>query len=425
MRKLAKNMLLLTILVSGTQVIDIPLLNLTLFQIVLILSGFVVLLDIIRQGKIYKGKYLFLGICYLFSSIMAFFLSTYPSWAKSYLLLGLMTTMIILAFPNEFDINDIPLLEKTLIRSQYIVIPFSIYSIYMYYFQGGLPKKINLLGGMSVTLDDDFIQRAQAASQVRLSLPYATPPVLSIVMAVCLVILITNAQLFSKKVRYSLIVIYAFVLFFTGSRSGVLGLIVALFVWYIEDIRNKKMTKTKLFIFVAIAAAVIGVIIILSDTIYFRKLYGRTFSMDILTDRHFLVPLDGIIIWLSSIKNFVFGIGFGSSFYMTGMHTVLPAYFLNSFVTLIAERGILGLFIVFELLSFLYYSYLMSKKGNSHLKALFYGYLCCLVPCMTYEALNCYFLIFVLAIVPIQFVSCSKLGTEANTGITEDDCVRC
>lgn len=407
MKKRSRNLLLLIILTSGTQVIELPVGGFSIFQIVLIIAAVGILFDIINNRYIKRGRYLLIGICYIFSSILALMLSTYPSWARSYFLLGIMTAMIILVVPNLFTKSDILLLERTLIRSQYIAIPFSIYSFYMYYFRGGLPKVINLFAGLSISLDDDLIRRAQAASQVRLTLPYATPPVLSVVMAVCVVLLICNDELFEKKIRYTLIVIYAIILMFTGSRSGILGLVFSLGLWFLFDYRKKIKTRTTVLTGALILAVAVGILLYMSETTYFHKLYSlRSINIDLMSDRHFLVPLDGLIIWVGSIKNFVLGIGFGSSYNMTGVHTYLPPYFLNSFVTLVAERGILGLIIVIGMFSLLFASFSLIKRNlaSTSIKALFYGYVCCMVSCMVYEVLNCYFVIFIVAIMSVQFV---------------------
>ena len=133
MNNTIRNLFLLTILLSGTQVISSPFGGLSIFQISLLITVFVALLGIIRKRTVRKGIYLFVSFVWVVSSVVAWLVSINPSWANSYFLLGLMTSFFILLFPSYFDRNDVFILEKTLIRSQYIVLPFSIYFYYMFY----------------------------------------------------------------------------------------------------------------------------------------------------------------------------------------------------------------------------------------------------------------------------------------------------
>jgi len=75
------------------------------------------------------------------------------------------------------------------------------------------------------------------------------------------------------------------------------------------------------------------------------KLLSRLMGSNITNlanERHYLVLLDGIILWTKNIKNFLIGIGTGSSIYYTGQHTFFGPNFFNSYFTILVERGILG-----------------------------------------------------------------------------------
>lgn len=72
----------------------------------------------------------------------------------------------------------------------------------MFYTNGGVPNHLDLFGGFYIDLDDDTLTRGQAASLLRLMLPYSTPPVLSLVMAMCVIMLLSNKDLYSKIMRY-------------------------------------------------------------------------------------------------------------------------------------------------------------------------------------------------------------------------------
>lgn len=396
-KKLVRKLVLFTILVSGTQVISLPVGSLTIFQMALIITILLALADVVVSRKILNGRYLIFVCLFAISTFIAWLMSTYPSWANSYFLLGLMITIVVFVMPNTFRINDIDLLEKTLIRSQYIVFPFSIYNIIVFYTRGGMPTTIKLLGGMFIELDKNALLRGQASSQVRLMLPYSTPPVLSVVMAICIIILMTNDKLFKPQIRWGLLVAFSVVLFLTGSRTGMVGLSIVLFIMTLNAFKRKKIKRSYVFGGVVVMVFAIIIFFSISDTTYIQKLIKRFMNINLMEDRHFLVPLDGIIIWLSSLKNFTLGIGFGSSIYLQGAHTYLPAYFLNSFVTLLAERGILGLIIAVMLIR-LVFSIKKEASNYSSIRSVRYALMTGLFSCMFYEALNCYFLIFIIGI---------------------------
>ena len=372
----------------------------SLFQIFLIISIGFGIIGVLFIKRIYFGKYLIFSALYIISGIIARIISTNPSWAKSYLLLGLMTGAIVFIIPNYFDLRDIDLLEKTIIRSQYIVFPFSLYAFYMYYFKGGMPEEIKLFAGMSITLDPDTLLRGQASHQVRLMLPYSTPPVLSVAMAMCIILLLTNKHLFKKRIRNVLILLFSLIMVLTGSRTGMLGLALSLIVLFIQFFQyNFKIKKWHIFAIAALFVSVAAFFLYGRNITYISKMIMRFSKFSFLEDRHVLVPLDGLIIWFSSLETFLFGIGLGSSINIIGKHTYLPPYFLNSFVTLFTERGILGVFIVYMLIS-LTISLIKSKRKSLLLRqsnmgiCLMTGLFCCIF----YEALNCYLLIFVIAV---------------------------
>lgn len=272
----------------------------------------------------------------------------------------------------------------------------------MFYFAGGIPHHISLFGGLYINLEQDFFSRGQAAGQIRLSLPYSTPPVLSVVMAICIVILLYDKKIFSKKKRCVLISIFTLILILTGSRTGLVGLVIFFFLEAISYlVRNRHIPK---WLFAALFILIITSLVLIrisGKSVFLEKYFNRFIVLftegSILDNRHILVPLDGILIWLSSVKNFILGIGFGSSFNMTGAHTFLPPYFLNSFVTWVAERGLLGLYLISSLI----YMALICRKSRSKMTsselALSNGLCVTLITCMFYEVLICYFVIIVIA----------------------------
>lgn len=400
MRNLVQNLLIVTIITLGTQIIKIPGIGLSPFQIMVILTTGVGIPVVFGSGM-KKGLYISVFILWFISTIFAWQISINPVWAKSYFLLGMMTCSLFLIIPNIFSRKDTPKLVRWMIRSQYIVIPFSIFSVIAFNNIGAMPDEISLPGGLSISLGEDELARGTAAGEVRLMLPYATPPILSIVMAMCLTILLFDDSMFKKNIRWGLIGIYGAILIMTGSRSGIMGMVILfLFLFIKGEFRDHlKKIKTRYVFLGIIVLIVLGVVLMQSD--YFQKMViGRFYNTDrgtMLEDRHYLVPLDGMLIWIRSVKNFLFGIGFGSSLMMQGDHTYLPPYFLNSFVTLIAERGILGLILVVYLILLFARLFKLRRYMNKSEMALMYSYFVALASALFYENFISYFVIFSIA----------------------------
>ena len=95
-KKLVRKLVLFTILVSGTQVISLPVGSLTIFQMALIITILLALADVVVSRKILNGRYLIFVCLFAISTFIAWLMSTYPSWANSYFLLGLMITIVVL-----------------------------------------------------------------------------------------------------------------------------------------------------------------------------------------------------------------------------------------------------------------------------------------------------------------------------------------
>ena len=396
MKLLARQFYLLSILLLGTQVISLPGLPFSLFQLSLILTCIISILSI---RKLKKGVFLWtFVILYAISSFMAYRISINPN-ALSPFLLSLMTVFAIVLASHLFDRRDINLLAKTLIRSQYIVIPFAVYSFIMFYYFGGLPEEISFPAGMSIELEKEALLRGQAGGQLRLMLPYSTSPMLSVVMSMCVVILFSNRELFSSPIRALLVIIFSVILVLTGSRTGMLSLFLFCGMHVFFNIRS--LPRWTLPVIVVVALLITALILVSSDVVYLEKYFERFTRLgneDYEQDRHLLVPLDGILIWLSKIRYFLIGIGLTSSAMLQGPHTFLPPHFLNSYVTLIAERGIPGLILAIMLIVLGGRLYAKRRRMTPSERSLSYSFIVALISFMFYECLNCYFVVFVIAV---------------------------
>lgn len=387
-----KKLLLLTFLLSPTHTIKLQGLGLSIFQIVLILTSIVCLLDL----KLPKGKYKTFAFVYGISCFVPYFLST-SSEATSYFLVALMSLILFIIVPSYFNKEDIPLLEKTFIRAQYIVIPLTLVSVYYFYQIGAIPETIHLPGGFYISMDEEASIRGRSGSAIRAMLPYATPPVLSVIMAMSIVLLYYGKNLFRTKIRIFLMIVFTVILIMTASRTGIYGLAMFMFLRLLTQ-----RISARTFAYSILIAFFIFVFSYFSEQIdFFEKFMGKMTEADassISEDRHLLVPLDGLLLWIDSLSNFLFGIGYGSSLNLKGAHTFLPPHFLNSFVTLIAERGILGLLCVSMLLSMALRLYKKRNKNDESKNGVVYAFITLLFSTLFYETFNTYVIIYFIAV---------------------------
>lgn len=378
-------MIIATIILSTTDIVRLPVASVSVYRLTLLLTTFIAIIYIIKTGKIRKGRYLYFLVL-LSVSPLAYYISTNKEWAFSFMLNDFMGILIVFLVSNFFCYKDKDILMKAFIQSQFFTIAFSVYSVVMYYFRGGIPQNISFLKIFSITLSEEFLRRGTISNQIRLSLPYATPPHLSIIMAIALCILFFNKKLFEKRVRYILMLLFSIILLMTNSRTGIAaGLLIVLLSALIKF--NYKFNVRRIIIIIC-GIAISFVALVLFNIEYVDKLISRFIIKDITQDRHLLVPLEGILIWMSSLKNFVIGIGYGSSINLPGKYTILPPYFLNSFVTLIAEKGIIGLLLVIEFIRLFIVGLrkIRPKQLLGSLNAIWHAYLIAFTSFMFYEA---------------------------------------
>lgn len=400
MEKIIRKLIIISIIFSVTQIFNIVPFGVSLYQVVLVITFGISIVGMIQKGYIKKGLYLYFAIINFVGAVIAFFLSTNPSWANSYFLLACMMSMYVILIPNYFEGKDLDLLGKTLIRSQYLTILLSLYSVYLFYVKGGIPSKLNFFGVLSATVDSDAVARMQISGRLRLMLPYATPSVLSVVMGICILLLLYNKNLYKPLPRYILMAIFGVVMIFTGSRTGIAGLVLIIVLRSGRTMLHNSRKAIKYMLLGLISACGLFAMVILgNEGSYIDKLIISRFSdINILTDRHFLVPIEGIIIWTRSIKNFLLGIGFGSSINMTGVFTELPPYFLNSFVTFPVERGLMGLGmdIILLMVAFIDRIKKISIFDNNR-RCFITAFQFVVISNLFYELLNSYFIIILIS----------------------------
>ena len=397
MVKFIRFLILCCILLCGAQIIKPPVGPFSVFQLWLIITFAVSLPHYIVNSK-RRGIYSVVSILWIICTLIAYITSINPNWARGSLLYGIMASLLFLIIPNYFNRNDVNLIIKTFIRSQYIVIPFSIAAPFY-----GVSTHIDLPFGLYIELGQEFLDSMYSTrGMIRLMLPYHTSPVLAVVMEICILLLMFSKNVFPDPIKYILVVAYSAILIFSGSRTGYVGMFaIFILISFNGDFKNILRKVNKVFLVIAIAVIVPSLYYVLNLDYVETILINRTAehaAEGLMNDRHFLVPFDGILIWLQSAGNFLFGIGSGSSAMMKGYHTFLPPHFLCSPVTLIVESGLLGLALVFLIFKVSFKIYRYRKLLTYNEKALCYSLIACLVSSITYEIFNSFFVIFVLAV---------------------------
>ncbi|MEN6600537.1 MAG: O-antigen ligase family protein [Rectinema sp.] len=364
--------------------------SISLFRIFLILALISTSLFILEQMKIpninrIAVSWIIIGFS---SSILAFLFSLDNSYAKSALLNDLSGIMLVFTVLMNYSVDDIDVLLKAFVLSQLSAIPFSIYTIRLFGNMASIFNNITFLGIFTLKLD--YSQTIETIQNLRLFLPYSSATALSVTMAASIVVLIYKGNyLFGRILKSILLILYSALMVFSQSRTGIVALFIVILVYTI--IRSFKTRSFKLasrFVVVfLVLVAISSFIIRTSNSAIIEKFVKRIkyeLAQSIFDNRHFLVPLEGLRIWLSSPSSFIFGIGYGGNAHFIGKWTYLPDNsFLNSFVTVVAQKGLLGLFMIF-LWIILYNKTVRYSKaiGSYHLTIL---WAVLLVSCLFYE----------------------------------------
>lgn len=279
------------------------------------------------------------------TAIMSYFVSTEPKYAFSEMLNELSGVMIIFVIITQFDENDTDILLKQFVRSAYAGIPFAIVSWFVLFRNPSQLENVCSMGGLfKVDITEELII---SCNHMRLTLPYSSSPAYSGVLAATIVILLCDNTAYKPFHRNVLTIIFSLMLILTLSRTGwlALGIFVIIYLVRMSDAgRKTRLVLTGVIVFACVFLSFAG------DAEFLRKMLNRIIDdgskVSFWEDRHFLLPLEGLNIWCSDIKNFLFGIGYGSSININGKWTHIPYFFFNSYVTQIVAKGLSGVVIV-------------------------------------------------------------------------------
>lgn len=389
MKKLVKNLMLISITLSTTDILRFTTEFISPFRIFMIFTIIIFAIYLLKFGKIVKGRYLFFVLIIASGALLSYITSLNKPWAKSSMINDFLGIFIILIIMNVFDIDDFQLIFKSIVYSQIVTIILSIYTYVEYLSRGKIITKISIFNILTAELSEDYIRRTLISGMPRLSLPYSTPPHLSIVMVIVITILLFQNGLFKRRVKGVLFIVFSIILFLTYSRTAIVAVSIAYILYWFKNLGNKQYNLKKLITyFIAFVSIIPTILYFIERVDILEKFIVRFAINNIMSDRHFLVPLDGLILWLSDLKFFFIGIGSGSSFYLEGQHTFFPPHFLNSFVTIVVERGILGLLMLFELFLLFKKSFknISNKYLNINAKLISFLYMTIFTSFLFYEA---------------------------------------
>jgi O-antigen ligase len=334
--------------------IPFPIINLSLFRISLLVYYLLFFFKFTIKPKLKKtNKYIFLFFIFLSSIIGIMRARTFDD-SSSVFFNEIMGITLIFLFINVYNHKDINNLLKSYLWSMFIPILLSIYTYFHLIF---LNTKINNIFGYP--LDEGVIHRMDMGKFIRLSLPFGSPPHLSLAIISAIIILmyyLFKEKINCKKILLLLLLLAVFIGTLTRTTiiSLALSLIIILFIVIVNKdvvkrrtvsiVKKKKLFKIILISFIGLSVFT-GSIFVLPDGT-FNKLVRR-FSELQKNSRHFLVIYEGFNILSEKLSNFFLGIGTKGSIYYQGVYAHLPPHFLNSYLTILVERGVIGFFLYY------------------------------------------------------------------------------
>ena len=387
--KLQKKIGLLLIFFAPIDIyrIEFPFSNLSLFRVFFIVLIFFFFLQLILKSKIKKlpNIYFFL-ILSIFSLVIGLFQTISLQLSKEFILNEFMGVILIFLFVNIYTRNDLIVLVKTYIASLIIAIFFAIFVYYKYIINGTLVIDLPFTNKLSflVPVTNNFKYALRSGQIPRLILPFSTSPHLALNLSLAIIYIFFFKRFYNHRKSLSIILLVAFlaVLIGTLTRSVLISLTLAFFLYFILQIRKKKyiinFSKRKVSIAIIVLSFFIVLFVIFFPTEIIEKLFARFSELGehnfFNSDRHFLLIHEAFIIWLKNIKTFLVGIGIGNIRFQKGVYTYLPPKsMLNSFLTVLVERGIVGFVLLYSF--YLYLFAFLLKSFQKYSRFLPYSFL--------------------------------------------------
>lgn len=361
-----------------------PVISLSFFRILLILLTVFNIFNLFYCKQRIDKLGLFLVFISLISSFFTYLLTDFYVDSIPLLFNEIMGFLLIFNFMIIYDFSDLRILLKLFVIANLTPIFYSIWIISSFLLFGEIQFELpipDVLSGIVVTGE---FEAANFSGLPRLWMPFMTSPQLAISIALAIIFLLFMSveKGFFKTYKNLLLIIFFAILVGTFSRSLFIALIFSIFVSF--------LSKPKRFLLFLIPLMLLIVLVPVISSNEFVESYisrmSRHLSSNIKEDRHFLLVLEGLRIWTLNIKNFFIGMGMGNNSLYKGFYTFLPSgsSFLSTYITTVAERGVIGFTMVFSSFYYLFYR-LKSRKLNSDVFAVYISFFCIFVAFFFYD----------------------------------------
>lgn len=247
---------------------------------------------------------------------------------------------------NSYRIGKLNLnLNNCIVISYFFILIICVYSIYNFFTYGVVPSSFRFLDSISFirTVNYEHMDLInQSYIFPRLSLPWPTPPQLSIVLAIYSLYFLH--RLFYSKSYLSIFLLVSSIFFMltTISRSGIIPFFITAFVYYVIQSKSSFFLKYfKLMFFVLILIAIVANFNEDLYTIIIDRFFSS--SMEDFTSGHSSARIIGLELFMDgTIFQMLFGQGIGN---YIGLHAHMTT------ITFLVEIGLIGL----ALFIFLFY----------------------------------------------------------------------
>lgn len=185
---------------------------------------------------------------------------------------------------------------------------------------------------------------------------------ISIVWASLLLLFKPNAKAIIKPIYFAFISIALFIIFFSGSKKGMIGILLfVLFASWVFIKKNKHSFGKIAFSFIiSISLIVTTIYFVYTSPFYYRLENLMHFTVNASSsdeDRLYLFKT-AIEIWLKNGINFFFGIGHNNF----AVHNDLQLYSHSTISEILVSSGIVGFLLYFSALGFLLKNLYIQKK---------------------------------------------------------------
>ena len=238
---------------------------------------------------------------------------------------------------NSYRINKLNLnFHKYIVFTYFLLAMICFYSIYSFLTSGIVPSSFKFLDSISFirTVDYEHMRLVNASYLFpRLALPWATPPHLSLVLAIYSLYFLKRSFEIKSKLNIILLLSSIFFMLATISRSGIAPFFLISFIYYnISSNSHLIKNSIRLIIFLVIFLFCLK----LFNNDLFQILFNRFFvgSLETMLAGHSDARIFGLNQFIeASIFEMFFGVGIGN---FSGLHAHMTT------LTFLVEIGIIG-----------------------------------------------------------------------------------